>query len=91
MIAEKRLQKFDYGIVGNLLHYNTTIPPAYYPEKMFKPPVALFTGGQDILAGIVSSILCSIAICLVYLVSCIIIWILSIYVYISIYISLYRS
>lgn len=41
---------YDYGVVGNILHYNKTTPPEYKLQEMLKPPVAFFAGTQDDLA-----------------------------------------
>lgn len=46
-----RFEKFDYGLLGNVLHYNQAIPPLYYLAKI--PPSAnifMISGGQDALA-----------------------------------------
>jgi len=44
-------QMYDYGQEGNLQHYNQTTPPAYdvtqIPDSI---PIALYSGGNDVLA-----------------------------------------
>lgn len=46
-----RFQKFDYGVVGNLVHYVQVNPPPYNLAKI--PATAnmlMISGGQDALA-----------------------------------------
>ncbi|XP_056386053.1 lysosomal acid lipase/cholesteryl ester hydrolase-like isoform X3 [Hyla sarda] len=43
------LMAFDYGLKGNILHYNQTTPPQYNVKDM-KIPTALWSGGNDWLA-----------------------------------------
>ncbi|GIY12033.1 gastric triacylglycerol lipase [Caerostris darwini] len=49
MVNSKKFQKFDYGKKGNLLEYNQTTPPEYYPENI-TTKVALFWSENDKLA-----------------------------------------
>lgn len=44
-------RRFDYGILGNLVHYSTTEPPAYDPS-LITVPVATYYGKNDFLASI---------------------------------------
>ena len=44
-----KVQKFDFGSVGNLANYGTSSPPAYDFSKV-PGPIALFTGNDDKLA-----------------------------------------
>lgn len=42
---------FDYGTQGNLQHYNSTTPPVYNLQNVPSSlPIAVFTGGKDVLA-----------------------------------------
>ena len=42
---------YDYGIQGNLNHYNSTKPPQYSLSVIPKSlPISLFYGNKDILA-----------------------------------------
>ncbi|KAF3703982.1 Lysosomal acid lipase/cholesteryl ester hydrolase [Channa argus] len=45
----KKLMAFDFGVTGNMKHYNQPTPPQYRVQDM-KVPTALFSGGQDTLA-----------------------------------------
>jgi hypothetical protein len=50
-IDDKKFQMFDYGSDRkNNDNYGTPVPPQYRPFDMVKPPVAFFSGGQDVLA-----------------------------------------
>jgi len=42
-------QKYDFGKEGNLQHYNSTTPPSYNLDQV-ACPMALFAGGNDVLA-----------------------------------------
>ncbi|KAK2820194.1 hypothetical protein Q5P01_023153 [Channa striata] len=44
-----KLMAFDFGVNGNMKHYNQSTPPLYRVHDM-KVPTALFSGGQDTLA-----------------------------------------
>lgn len=44
-----KLMAFDFGVAGNIKHYNQSTPPQYHVQDM-KVPTALFSGGQDTLA-----------------------------------------
>uniref|UniRef100_A0A3Q3GX50 Lipase n=1 Tax=Labrus bergylta TaxID=56723 RepID=A0A3Q3GX50_9LABR len=44
-----RLSAYDFGVAGNMKHYNQSTPPVYRVQDM-KVPTALFSGGQDTLA-----------------------------------------
>lgn len=46
-----KVQKFDYGNVGNLANYGQSNPPLYDFSKV-PPPVALFSGNEDRLADV---------------------------------------
>jgi lysosomal acid lipase/cholesteryl ester hydrolase len=50
MVSSGEFQMYDYGVVGNIQHYNSTRPPKYHPENMTSPKVAFFTGTKDDLA-----------------------------------------
>lgn len=45
-----KIQKFDYGSVGNLANYGQSTPPIYDISKM-PGPVAMFSGNDDRLAN----------------------------------------
>jgi lysosomal acid lipase/cholesteryl ester hydrolase len=49
MVKSKKCTMYDYGVAGNLMHYNQTSPPEYHVEDM-QTPTALFYGGKDTLA-----------------------------------------
>ena len=46
-----KVQKFDYGILGNLANYGTVDPPLYDFSKV-PGPIAIFSGPEDRLADI---------------------------------------
>ncbi|KAM9425277.1 gastric triacylglycerol lipase isoform 1-T2 [Pholidichthys leucotaenia] len=48
-VHSPKLMAFDFGIEGNIKHYNQSTPPVYRVQDM-KVPTALFSGGQDTLA-----------------------------------------
>jgi len=48
-IRKSVFQAYDYGLAGNILHYNSSIPTQYNISSV-KLPVALFYGGADLLA-----------------------------------------
>ncbi|KAL6051175.1 Gastric triacylglycerol lipase-like [Balamuthia mandrillaris] len=50
MIRHNKFQKFDWGRLGNLLHYGQPFPPSYNLSALLQPPIALFTGSNDYLA-----------------------------------------
>ncbi|KAL7869054.1 hypothetical protein AOLI_G00130420 [Acnodon oligacanthus] len=45
-----KLLAYNYGAVGNLIHYKQLTPPQYNVKDM-KVPTVLWSGGQDILAN----------------------------------------
>lgn len=47
----KRFARYDYGPIGNLRKYNSTIPPSYDLGKVTMP-VALFAGKNDPLSAL---------------------------------------
>ncbi|XP_070545445.1 gastric triacylglycerol lipase-like isoform X2 [Ptychodera flava] len=49
MIKSGKFQMYDYGIFGNIKHYNRFVAPVYDVRKM-KVPVAVFSGDWDALA-----------------------------------------
>jgi hypothetical protein len=49
LVRSSAYQQFDYGKVGNMIHYGQPSPPAFDISDL-KVPVALFTGGHDDLA-----------------------------------------
>ncbi|CDW52617.1 Abhydro lipase and Abhydrolase 1 domain containin g protein [Trichuris trichiura] len=49
LITSNRMQKFDYGPEGNLIHYNQEDPPQYHPERS-RVPTALYWGTNDVLS-----------------------------------------
>ncbi|XP_071952706.1 gastric triacylglycerol lipase-like isoform X2 [Antedon mediterranea] len=49
MVLSGELSMYDYGILGNFYHYRQTKPPNYDLENI-QTPVALFWGGNDMLA-----------------------------------------
>jgi hypothetical protein len=51
MLKSGKFQRYDYGSVGNLKHYNSTTPPLYTLQALPSTlPVAIFYGDKDILA-----------------------------------------
>ena len=50
MVRKDRFGKFDYGKKNNLKKYGVEIPPSYDLSKI-KSRIALFNGGQDVLAN----------------------------------------
>ncbi|XP_049615985.1 gastric triacylglycerol lipase [Syngnathus scovelli] len=44
-----KLSAFDFGVAGNMKHYNQSTPPHYHVQDM-KVPTAIFSGGRDTLA-----------------------------------------
>lgn len=49
MVLSGKCQMYDYGLIGNLVRYNSTTPPEYHVENL-TTPVALFWGVDDVLA-----------------------------------------
>jgi hypothetical protein len=49
MVRQNRFGKYDFGAAGNMKKYNQSTPPSYDLANI-KLPVALFTGGNDLLA-----------------------------------------
>jgi hypothetical protein len=49
MVRQNRFQKYDYGIIGNVLHYGSAFPPQYDLSKV-QVPVVLFSGDKDTLS-----------------------------------------
>jgi hypothetical protein len=49
MVRQNRFQKYDYGLIGNPLHYGSLFPPQYDLSNV-QVPVALFSGDKDALA-----------------------------------------
>jgi len=45
-----RYAMYDYGLIGNELHYHSSTSPSYNLTAIAAPPVALFHGGDDPLA-----------------------------------------
>ncbi|KAL4234542.1 hypothetical protein ACF0H5_006185 [Mactra antiquata] len=45
-IQDKKFQKYDYGMLGNLVRYSQTHPPEIHPENV-NVPVLLYSGTQD--------------------------------------------
>ncbi|XP_036427648.1 lysosomal acid lipase/cholesteryl ester hydrolase-like [Colossoma macropomum] len=45
-----KLMAYNYGAIGNMVHYKQLTPPQYNVKDM-KVPTALWSGGQDILAN----------------------------------------
>ncbi|EGC34482.1 hypothetical protein DICPUDRAFT_7687, partial [Dictyostelium purpureum] len=51
LVNEKQFQKYDYGLIGNLLHYGQRHPPIYSFSNMpTQIKIALFSGTLDELA-----------------------------------------
>eukprot|EP01112_Ceratiomyxa_fruticulosa_P017887 TRINITY_DN5648_c0_g2_i1.p1 TRINITY_DN5648_c0_g2~~TRINITY_DN5648_c0_g2_i1.p1 ORF type:complete len:427 (+),score=85.23 TRINITY_DN5648_c0_g2_i1:108-1283(+) len=48
-VKKSLFQAYDYGIAGNIQHYNSSIPTQYNISSV-KIPTALFYGGADLLA-----------------------------------------
>ncbi|KYM85686.1 Lipase 1 [Atta colombica] len=48
-IITKKFQAYDYGYIGNYKHYKQVTPIIYDVEKI-KAPVAIFYGGNDLVA-----------------------------------------
>uniref|UniRef100_A0A5S6R0U8 Lipase n=1 Tax=Trichuris muris TaxID=70415 RepID=A0A5S6R0U8_TRIMR len=49
LITTNKMQKYDYGVRGNMEHYKQLHPPQYYPERN-PVPTALYWGDNDILS-----------------------------------------
>lgn len=49
MVNSNKMQKYDYGMMMNLLKYKQTTPPEYHPERM-EVPTVIFHGSVDNLA-----------------------------------------
>jgi hypothetical protein len=50
MVRKNRFGKFDYGKKKNLIRYGNDQPPRY-PLDLIKTNIALFSGGEDVLAN----------------------------------------
>eukprot|EP00057_Strongylocentrotus_purpuratus_P024765 XP_011679239.1 PREDICTED: gastric triacylglycerol lipase-like [Strongylocentrotus purpuratus] len=49
MVITGKCQMYDYGMIGNFVHYHQREPPEYHVENL-NVPVALFWGDNDFLA-----------------------------------------
>jgi len=49
-VVDGLFEMYDYGYVGNEIHYHSATPPLYNLQNMVHPPMAFFTGTQDRLA-----------------------------------------
>jgi len=50
MVRSDKYQAYDYGTIGNLEHYHTPNPPQYNLSLVLAKSIAIFHGGNDVLA-----------------------------------------
>jgi hypothetical protein len=43
-----KFEQFDYGVAGNLIHYNLSTPPQYNLKRVIAP-IYLYHASQDLL------------------------------------------